>query len=251
MDAPQALAALADPTRRAIFDRLVRSGPAAVGVIAAALPVSRPAVSQHLRVLADAGLVTVATAGTRHLYAADPSGLAALQAWVEARWASALDRFAEDVTRRTTMDAPPIAPIVKTRTVPCDAVTAFALFTDRIADWWPVATHSIAGDAVRDIRVEGRVGGRVVEVVADGTEHSWADVLAWDPPHRFVLSWHPNPAPIAASRLEVRFRAVAGGTEVTLEHSGWEEFGTDGPALRDGYETGWDVVLEPFERAAA
>jgi DNA-binding transcriptional ArsR family regulator len=88
------LLALADPTRRAVFESL-RRGPRAVGAIAAGLPVSRPAVSQHLRVLADAGLVTATAEGTRRLYAIDRDGLVGLRAWVEGFWADALSRFKE------------------------------------------------------------------------------------------------------------------------------------------------------------
>lgn len=86
------LTALADPTRRAVFEAL-RNGPLAVGAIAAGLPVSRPAVSQHLRVLADAQLVTSTASGTRRLYAVDPEGLAGLRDWVEGFWTDALTRF--------------------------------------------------------------------------------------------------------------------------------------------------------------
>jgi DNA-binding transcriptional ArsR family regulator len=84
--------ALGDPTRRAVFERL-RGGPRPVGEIARGLPVSRPAVSQHLRVLKDAGLVTDRAAGTRRLYAIDPGGLAELRAYVEGFWDDALAAF--------------------------------------------------------------------------------------------------------------------------------------------------------------
>lgn len=86
------LTALADPTRRAVFEAL-RDGPRAVGDLAARLPVSRPAVSQHLRVLAHARLVTSTPDGTRRLYAIDPTGLVGLRAWVEGFWTDALTRF--------------------------------------------------------------------------------------------------------------------------------------------------------------
>jgi DNA-binding transcriptional ArsR family regulator len=76
-----ALNALADPTRRAVFERL-RAGPLSVGEIAAALPVSRPAVSQHLRVLKDAGLVRDEAQGTRRFYEVDCKGLASLRQWI-------------------------------------------------------------------------------------------------------------------------------------------------------------------------
>src|SRR5450755_2835536 len=75
-----ALAALADPTRRAVFERL-RDGPASVGVIAKGLPVSRPAVSQHLKALKEAGLVVDRAEGARRVYYIDPDGLGALRRW--------------------------------------------------------------------------------------------------------------------------------------------------------------------------
>ena len=84
--------ALGDPTRRAILERL-RRGPRAVGELAARLPVSRPAVSQHLRVLEHAGLVRVRRDGTRHLYSLNPRGLAELRAYFDRFWDDALAAF--------------------------------------------------------------------------------------------------------------------------------------------------------------
>ena len=88
----KALQALGDPTRRSILEQL-REGPRAVGEIAARLPVSRPAVSQHLRVLKEAGLVTERQNGTRRLYRVDPDGLAGLRAYLEGFWEEALASF--------------------------------------------------------------------------------------------------------------------------------------------------------------
>jgi DNA-binding transcriptional ArsR family regulator len=90
--------ALGDPTRRAIFERL-RSGPLSVGEIAAELPVSRPAVSQHLRVLREAGLVTERRNGTRRLYRLDPDGLGELRRYVEDFWTEALTAFQAEAER--------------------------------------------------------------------------------------------------------------------------------------------------------
>jgi DNA-binding transcriptional ArsR family regulator len=90
--------ALGDPTRRAIFERL-RSGPLSVGEIAAELPVSRPAVSQHLRVLREAGLVTERRNGTRRLYRLDPDGLGELRRYVEDFWTEALAAFQAEAER--------------------------------------------------------------------------------------------------------------------------------------------------------
>lgn len=87
-----ALAALADPTRRSIFER-VGERPAAVAEIAAGLPVTRPAVSQHLKVLKEAGLVTDTSEGTRRIYRIDPRGLGALRDWLDGFWGDRLAAF--------------------------------------------------------------------------------------------------------------------------------------------------------------
>ena len=99
------LDALGDSTRRAIFEVLTR-GERAVGDLADQFPISRPAVSQHLRVLADAGLLTVRRDGTRRLYAADPSGIAILAASVERFWRDALAAF-KDAAEQPSSTPPP------------------------------------------------------------------------------------------------------------------------------------------------
>ena len=93
-----ALAALADPTRRHVFEQL-RRGPRSVGAIAASVPVSRPAVSQHLRVLREAGLVDSRPQGTRRLYFLDLRGLRELRAWLDGFWDDALEAFRAETDR--------------------------------------------------------------------------------------------------------------------------------------------------------
>ena len=93
-----ALAALADPTRRRVFERL-KSGPQSVGVIARRMPVSRPAVSQHLKVLKDAGLINERRQGTRRLYVANPQALGELRAAIEAMWREALGGMAAQIEK--------------------------------------------------------------------------------------------------------------------------------------------------------
>lgn len=93
-----ALTALADPTRRAVFERL-RAGPVSVTDIAADLPVSRPAVSQHLKVLKEAGLVRDEADGARRLYEVDPRGIEELREWLESFWDDALEAFKAEVER--------------------------------------------------------------------------------------------------------------------------------------------------------
>ena len=90
------LEALGDRTRRQIVARL-RAGPLSVGELAAALPVSRPAVSQHLTVLRRSGLVRYTERGTRNVYQLDPAGLSELRAWLDGFWETALDRYAQRV----------------------------------------------------------------------------------------------------------------------------------------------------------
>jgi DNA-binding transcriptional ArsR family regulator len=93
-----ALAVLADPTRREVFERL-RAGPHAVNAIAAGMPVSRPAVSQHLKVLKDAGLVEERSEGVRRIYSVRREGLAELRDWLDSFWGDALDAFKLEVER--------------------------------------------------------------------------------------------------------------------------------------------------------
>lgn len=92
-NANHAFAALAEPMRVAIMERLA-SRPMAVGELAEGLPVSRPAVSQHLKVLRDAALVGVRSEGTRRVYRIDPAGLGAIRGWLDRHWDQALQAFA-------------------------------------------------------------------------------------------------------------------------------------------------------------
>ena len=97
-NAEATIQALADPTRRAVFESL-RAGPRPVGEIADGLPVTRPAVSQHLRVLKSAGLVRDERLGARRLYRIDPDGLGALRAYLDGFWDTALASFKEHAER--------------------------------------------------------------------------------------------------------------------------------------------------------
>ena len=93
------LAALADPTRRKIFERLKR-GPSPVGRLAEGLPVSRPAVSQHLKVLKEAGLVSEEQDGARRIYQIDPHGLGQLRQWLDQFWDVALENFKAEAEKK-------------------------------------------------------------------------------------------------------------------------------------------------------
>lgn len=94
MDVGSQLAALADPTRRSIYE-LIRAAPSSVRELTDHLPISQPAVSQHLKVLSAAGLVTAIPDGARRIYRIDPEGVAQLRDWIDALWDDALDSYAE------------------------------------------------------------------------------------------------------------------------------------------------------------
>jgi uncharacterized protein YndB with AHSA1/START domain len=157
------------------------------------------------------------------------------------------------------MSTTTIEPIVKTVTVNGPPEHAFRVFTERIAEWWPFERHSVAGEMLEDgssavsaefrLGDEGRGGdgrgGRLVEAIDDGREAEWARILAWDPPRRLVLAWHPGRPEGPSTEIEVTF-AVAedepGRTAVRLEHRGWEALGERAAAAREGYEE-WGLVL--------
>ncbi|MBT3344032.1 MAG: winged helix-turn-helix transcriptional regulator [Gemmatimonadetes bacterium] len=92
MDIAQPLAALADPSRRSIFE-LLHKTPASVRELTDQLPISQPAVSQHLKILTTAGLVSSTPDGARRIYAANPAGLAQLRSWIDSMWTDVLDHF--------------------------------------------------------------------------------------------------------------------------------------------------------------
>ena len=134
-----------------------------------------------------------------------------------------------------------LATVVKERALPCPPEVAFALFTDRMGQWWPVATHSVAKERVASLTVEPLVGGHVYETDADGVRHDWAFVTAYDAPHRLVMDWYPGHTPAEATRVEVTFTETAEGCTLRLTHSGWAG---DGAGRRSSYDAGWDVVLD-------
>ncbi|MEM9069454.1 MAG: SRPBCC family protein [Myxococcota bacterium] len=138
-----------------------------------------------------------------------------------------------------------IAPVVKTLELSCSVEHAFTVFTQRMATWWPLATHSIAGVNAESVTVEGEVGGRIVERASDGSEHVWGTILIWEPPTRLAFTWHPGRDASSAQHVEVRFESGT-STTVTLTHKGWEKLGDEAQTHRDGYDSGWDGVLADY-----
>jgi uncharacterized protein YndB with AHSA1/START domain len=139
----------------------------------------------------------------------------------------------------------------KTVTVDCVVEEAFRVFTADATSWWPVATHSINGRDVQRVVFEGREGGEVYELSADGEKGHWATVVAWEPPSRLVLAWNILEREALPTEVEVRFVAEGEGTRVELEHRGWEAIAEEAAAKRESYDTGWGQVLEVFEGRVA
>jgi uncharacterized protein YndB with AHSA1/START domain len=136
---------------------------------------------------------------------------------------------------------------------------AFKVFTEEIGSWWPPDHHILEGE-LAEMVFEPRVGGNVYDRAVDGSECRWARVLAYEPPHRFVISWDINMQwqietdPDKTSEIEVWF--VAEGlnrTRVELEHRNLERHGDGWERMRDavGSPGGWQIGLERFAEAAA
>lgn len=141
------------------------------------------------------------------------------------------------------------APVVKSVTVPCPVERAFELFTSQINAWWPLASHSVGGTEARTVEMDCRLGGQIVEVVSDGSRATWGTISSWVPPHQIAFSWHPGLPETEATQVAVTFRPGKQATLVTLTHTGWE-VRADGSEARQGYDTGWDLVLAPFVELA-
>lgn len=142
-----------------------------------------------------------------------------------------------------------VAPVLKSIEVSCDPQHAFDTFTAGIDAWWPKADYSVYGERSARAVLEARVGGRLFEVADDGTEAVWGTVLACEPPHRLVFSWHAGTDPASPTEVELRFVAIEAGTRVELEHRNWDRLGDKAQSFRDGYDGGWIAVLAAFEAA--
>ncbi len=149
-----------------------------------------------------------------------------------------------------------IDPVKKTVTVPLSAPDAFELFTRRIDEWWPMDTHSVAATTKdmppsKRLEFEPKEGGKLIEKLADGTDAVWAEVTRWDPGQRFELKWFPGQPEDLATRVDVTFTTVPGGTLVHLVHDGFDARLDAAQTARDNYNTGWEPVMSLYSKAAS
>ena len=143
-------------------------------------------------------------------------------------------------------DVGTVAPVHKRVLVPCSVERAFTAFTEEIAAWWPLETHSVGEDDAIAVTMEGRVGGHIRERLRDGRSEVWGTIVVWEPPHRVTFTWHPGWTEDVTTDVEVRFTPEGDQTAVELIHTGWERLANGAPK-RAGYETGWVPVLARFE----
>jgi uncharacterized protein YndB with AHSA1/START domain len=142
-----------------------------------------------------------------------------------------------------------IEAVRKELVVPGSPDRAFRIFTEGLGTWWPLLTHSVGQESAVTVTMDCRLGGRIVERVADGTEHVWGTITSWGPPEHVAFTWHPGRPDDNPTDVEVTFSAEAEDTRVVLEHRGWERW-QDGARYRANYETGWDPVLARLAAAA-
>ncbi len=133
--------------------------------------------------------------------------------------------------------------VKKSVTVGLPVEEAFRLFTSKMHTWWPLATHSIGEEKTETCILEEKEGGRLFEVLKDGSEKEWGTILVWEPPRRFVTSWHPGRESSTAQEVEIVFTAEGRGTRLDLSHRNWELLGVKAKETRDNYGQGWDYVL--------
>lgn len=148
-----------------------------------------------------------------------------------------------------------IAPVRKSIRVKASQEHAFDVFTSGLGRWWPT-THSIGKPPMKTAVLEPRLGGRWYELSEDGSQADVGHVLAWEPPHRLVISWDINgqwrPDTTVASEIEVQFIAEGPqSTRVEVEHRKFEVLGEEGGnRMRRDVDGGWPGLLELFRREA-
>jgi uncharacterized protein YndB with AHSA1/START domain len=138
-------------------------------------------------------------------------------------------------------------------TVAVPAAKAFAVFTEGFATWWP-ESHHLGAAPLERVTMEPGVGGRWYERTVDGAECDWGAILAWEPPHRLVLSWHLDgnweidPDPTHASEIEVTFVEGDEVTVVVVEHRHLDRHGDTAAGVREGVggDGGWSGLLAAF-----
>lgn len=136
-----------------------------------------------------------------------------------------------------------LEPVVCTVVVPGAVARAFVGFTEHMHLWWPLEDHGVYGPGSY-VEFEENL---ILETSDDGRTAVWGSIDDWQPPLSFHASWHPGSQALWSTELRVAFRAVEGGTELRLVHSGWEG-AQDPAAARADYLSDWPAILQRFVR---
>ena len=137
-------------------------------------------------------------------------------------------------------------PIQQSVRVDCPIEEAFRLFAERFGEWWPLASYSMTGEEVASCAIEPWVGGRVFERTRSGEEREWGSVIAWDPPVRLELTWHPGGRCDRDQTVQVEFHVEADGTRITLIHAGWQLAGIQAGTMQADYTAQWSSILRLY-----
>jgi len=137
-------------------------------------------------------------------------------------------------------------PLIKSIVVPWTPEAAFKRWTTDIATWWPWQSHSVGQKEVKTLVFGSEVGGRILEIWHDGSEHEWGRVTRWEPPALVRYTWYPDRTAESAQDIEVRFEPEGSGTRLTLTHTGWERLGAEAKKARRGYPIGWQYVMAMY-----
>ena len=131
--------------------------------------------------------------------------------------------------------------------VSCPPEHAFDVWAGRIDTWWP-RDHTVGPAAT--VILQQAVGGRIYERDAQGVEHDWGVVTAWERPSRLAYTWHLGRDPDEATDVEIRFLAAGRDTtRVEIEHTGWERYGDQAGPWRDRNRIGWESLMPYFRNA--
>ncbi|HEU5278774.1 MAG TPA: SRPBCC domain-containing protein [Gaiellaceae bacterium] len=129
--------------------------------------------------------------------------------------------------------------------------TAFRVFTEQIADWWPLQKYGLFLEQTAGVAFEDRDGWKLIETSKDGRSSVWGEVLAYEFASRLRLTWHPGKnVEEMPTEVELTFSADGNGTTVVLEHRGWEQMPEETRGARSGYDAGWDEVLARYRAAS-
>jgi len=146
-------------------------------------------------------------------------------------------------------------PITYTIEVPCSQEKAFRMFVNEMGSWWPLDKRSMSmmsgKKPAKSLRIEAKLGGKIVEIGHDDTEHLWGAIKSYDPHDSISMDFHMGMPPESASLVEVRFTALENKrTRVELTQSNWEAFGDMAQMMRDGYGSGWVIIFEQAFKSA-